>query len=74
MAKKIKQLEKPEIPLNEVVGRCGCCGSCNFKSKVYRGDNPKFKHLRGHILRGCQICKEVFDTDTEKVLIKGELQ
>jgi len=69
--KKAAVIEKPAIPLNEVEGRCSTCGGCKFKSKVYRGENPK---LKGHILRGCLICREVLDSDTEKVLKKGELQ
>jgi hypothetical protein len=59
-----------ERPVKERPGRCGYCGNCDFKSVVYRGKN---KSIRGHILRGCQVCKEVFDTDTEKVIKKGEL-
>ena len=57
-------------PMGERPGRCATCSNCDFKSVVYRG---KQKSLRGHILRGCQVCKEVFDTDTETVLQKGEL-
>lgn len=60
-------------PAGERPGRCATCGNCKFKSKVYRGDNPKFKELRGHIWRGCLVCKEVYDSDIEKVLKKGEL-
>ena len=72
MANKATAPEKPFVPLNEVVGRCGCCGGCNFRSKVYRGNNPKFKELKGHIIRTCLFCEEVLDSDTEKVLRKGE--
>jgi hypothetical protein len=60
-------------PIEERPGYCGTCGKCVFKSKVYRGENPKFKHLRGHILRRCLICTEVLDSDTEKILQKGTL-
>ena len=70
MAKKSAAPEKPFVPFNERDGYCGTCGKCSFKSIVYRGKN---KSLRGHILRGCLICKEVLDSDTEKVIKKGEL-
>ena len=65
-----KDVKPWEKPIEERPGRCGLCGKSNFKSIVYRGKN---KSLRGHILRGCLYCKEVLDSDTEKVIKKGEL-
>jgi hypothetical protein len=65
-----KDVEKWEKPLEERPGRCGTCTKSKFKSVVYRG---KQKSLRGHILRGCLYCKEVFDSDTEKIIQKGKI-
>lgn len=48
-------------PLKDRAGRCHCCGSTKFKLAVHKG----------HILRKCETCNEVYNTDTEKTIRKG---
>lgn len=57
-----------ERPLNERTGRCSTCGAASFNAAM--GKN----NLRGHILRQCKDCGEVFDTDTMTVLRKGKME
>lgn len=52
------------IPMNERVGRCFTCGHAKFKLAI------TYKQL----LRGCRNCGEIYNTDTEKVIVKGELK
>lgn len=51
-----------ERPLNERAGRCHNCGNASFTLAI----------VKHHLLRCCKVCKEVFDTDTGKVIRKGE--
>ncbi|AHJ88651.1 hypothetical protein GBK2_53 [Geobacillus phage GBK2] len=51
-----------ERPLNERPGRCGNCGNAKFKLAM----------VKGHLLRCCQHCSEVFDVDANKVIRKGQ--
>lgn len=59
-------VRKWERPLNERDGRCYNCGHAHFKSAM--GKNK----LKGHLLRQCRKCNEVYDIDAEKILVKGE--
>ncbi|QFR56283.1 hypothetical protein PPK15_gp70 [Bacillus phage 000TH010] len=67
--KRCDSIVKPwSRPMNERVGRCSTCGGASFSSAM--GKNK----LRGHILRKCKDCGEVFDTDTNAVLRKGNME
>lgn len=51
-----------ERPLNERIGRCRTCGGAAFKLKMNNH----------HLLRICKNCGEVFDTDEEKIIQRGD--
>jgi hypothetical protein len=48
-------------PKNERVGKCGCCANGSFTLAI----------VKRHVLRCCDKCKEVLDTDTMQVVRKG---
>lgn len=47
--------------LNERNGRCRTCGNGSFNLKI---ENH-------HLLRVCKNCSEIYDTDNEKIIKKG---
>jgi len=60
-SKVVKEFVKP---LNKRVGRCATCGNSKFKLSL------NYHHL----LRKCDICGEIFDTDTMQAIKKGEMK
>ena len=55
-----------ERPKNERAGRCLNCAGCNFETGL--GKNK----LKGHFIRLCRICEEVYDIDAERILKPGK--
>lgn len=55
-------VQKYEIPLTERIGRCSNCGHGSFKNAI----------IKHHLIRCCNKCLEVVDTDDNmKILRKG---
>lgn len=55
-------VSKWERPLNERAGRCGNCAAASFKSAI----------VKGHLVRNCVTCQEVYDIDANKIIRKGK--
>jgi hypothetical protein len=53
-----------ERPENERPGRCSNCGYGSFKLAI----------VKGHLLRNCKKCTQVFDTETEKIIREGKAE
>jgi hypothetical protein len=51
-----------ERPLNERAGRCRNCAASGFEMAIHKG----------HLIRNCKTCNEVYDIDADKLIQKGK--